>query len=198
MLVLAIHASGNGIAMALVDLGNTDKKASYVRVMERGQAKVIHTGLQVMFDQLHIEPRELSGLVVTQGPGSFTGIRAGLATAHGFSLALHIPVQAIDSFTANVPPTIKGPVWVALDTQRKDLFVCRWQFGALQDGHTMSIDAFIAKHGEEPLPIYGDSEIAIAAQDQKMLDPVSLALRFNPQNASQSLTPIYARAPQIG
>jgi tRNA threonylcarbamoyladenosine biosynthesis protein TsaB len=47
-----------------------------------------------------IEPGELDALVVGTGPGSFTSIRMGLATAHGLALALGLPVAGVSTLHA--------------------------------------------------------------------------------------------------
>ena len=63
-----------------------------------------------------IEPRELDGLVVGTGPGSFTGVRIGLATARGLALALDIPVAGVSTlhaFTGGQP---------VIDARRGEVF----------------------------------------------------------------------------
>jgi tRNA threonylcarbamoyladenosine biosynthesis protein TsaB len=47
-----------------------------------------------------IRPAELDALVVGTGPGSFTSIRIGLATARGLALALELPAAGISTFHA--------------------------------------------------------------------------------------------------
>jgi len=51
--------------------------------------------LERMLKSAGKSPEEISGVVVSQGPGSFTGIRVGLSFAKGISLALSVPVYPV-------------------------------------------------------------------------------------------------------
>jgi tRNA threonylcarbamoyl adenosine modification protein YeaZ len=64
--------------------------------------------------------RDLKGILTTCGPGSFTGVRTGLAVAQGLRLALKIPVYVISSLEALFLSTSFSP---SLSEQKKTVLV---------------------------------------------------------------------------
>ena len=72
--------------------------------------------------------RGFDAVVVTVGPGSFTGIRAALALGHGLAIGAGVPIfgvtsmAAIEAAWAPVPGAV---LWIAIDTRRGRVFLGR-------------------------------------------------------------------------
>jgi tRNA threonylcarbamoyladenosine biosynthesis protein TsaB len=73
-----------------------------------------------LLGQQGITPADLTGLVVSLGPGSFTGLRIGLSVAKGLALALHKPIVGVPTLDAVARPHMAQPlpVWAILQAGR--------------------------------------------------------------------------------
>ena len=114
MLILAFDTATEVATSALVDgaevLGERMSRA--VRVLEDVDALLRQAGAR---------PADLDALAVGTGPGSFTGVRIGLATARGLALALDLPaagVSTLAALAAGAPGAL--PV---IDAKRREVFV---------------------------------------------------------------------------
>lgn len=117
--ILALDTVSDSISVALIQKGNVI--AHQYQQMERGQGESLIPMIQNVFQKAHYDFKDLSKVAVSVGPGSFTGVRIGLATAKGIGLALNIPVVGITAFEA-AAFDIKGSFLVVLDTRRGDFF----------------------------------------------------------------------------
>ena len=79
--------------------------------------------VDALFRQGGVRPQQLEGIVVGIGPGSFTGVRMGIATARALSFALEVPVAGVSTLhalAAGAPDAL--PI---IDARRREVFVLR-------------------------------------------------------------------------
>ena len=114
MLILAFDTATDRATSALVDNGEV--------LGERvSRASTLLADVDALLRQAGAHPRDIGGLALGTGPGSFTGIRIGLAAARGLALALGVPaagVSTLDALAAGAPGAT--PV---IDAKRREVFV---------------------------------------------------------------------------
>src|SRR5690625_1758903 len=98
-MILAIDTSAGQCAAALLDAEGA--VLSYrAEKMQRGHAEALFPLLDRLFDDAGAEYSGVTGIAVCTGPGSFTGIRVGVAAARGLALGLGLVARGIDRFHA--------------------------------------------------------------------------------------------------
>src|ERR1700761_2687145 len=119
MKVLAFDCSGASCAAAV--LVGDRVAAQRFTAMERGQAEALLPMIDAVLREASLATTQLDLIVVTTGPGSFTGLRIGLAAGRGLSLASGIPALGVPSFDAIAVPEAETPLIIALDSKREEL-----------------------------------------------------------------------------
>lgn len=71
------------------------KQVGYITwLADRQLTKTIHKQIQEMLNKLSIDWNEISGIVVYEGPGSFTGLRIGISVTNALAFANQVPIVA--------------------------------------------------------------------------------------------------------
>lgn len=126
MRVLAIDTALAACAAAVLD---TDHGivASESLPMVRGHAETLIPLIARVMKQSDMTFRDLGRIAVTTGPGSFTGVRVGLAAARGFGVATGVPVVGVSTLAVYAAPYLasngKFPVVAAIDARHAHVFL---------------------------------------------------------------------------
>jgi tRNA threonylcarbamoyladenosine biosynthesis protein TsaB len=114
MLILAFDTATDVATSALVDDGEVlGERAS--------RAQTLLEDVDALLRQGGARPSDVDGLAVGVGPGSFTGVRVGLATARGLALALGVPAAGVSTLAA-LAAGAPGATPV-IDARRREVFV---------------------------------------------------------------------------
>src|SRR5215469_11183202 len=126
MRVLAIDTALAACAAAVLDTSD-GIVASETSPMVRGHAEALMPLIARVMKQSGLTFRDLDRIAVTIGPGSFTGVRVGLAAARGFGVATNVPVVGISTLSVYAAPYLAGngksPVVAAIDARHDHVFL---------------------------------------------------------------------------
>lgn len=115
----------------------------------REQAQFLIPEIQTVLAEQGIAPKELNEIRAMIGPGSFTGIRIGLAAAQGLAFGREIPLHGISNFDAYLQAykaqyaseTQSDYLLIALESYRQELFFQLWDLSKKQILATENISA---------------------------------------------------------
>lgn len=105
-----------------------------------------------MVAMLGVDLQEIDAIALSNGPGSFTGLRIGSATAKGLGLALHKPVLEIPTVDAMAYQCfgLPGMICPIMDARRSQVYngLYRFEdgnFQVLEEARALSVEALIAE-----------------------------------------------------
>ncbi|SOJ53567.1 tRNA threonylcarbamoyladenosine biosynthesis protein TsaB [Mycobacterium simulans] len=131
-IVLALDTSTPAVTAGIVgdDLGVL---AQRVTIDARAHAERLTPNVLAALADADLEMADLDAVVVGCGPGPFTGLRAGMATAAAYGHALGIPVYGVCSLDA-IGGQTSGDTLVVTDARRREIYWARYRDGVRTDG----------------------------------------------------------------
>src|SRR5436305_3274873 len=127
MRVLAIDTALEACSVAVFDTDRGGITASESVAMARGHAEAVMPLLARVMDLAEIEFAHLDRIAVTTGPGSFTGLRVGIAAARGIALAAGKPAIGLSTLAGLAAPYIAAddsmPVVAAIDAHHDNIYL---------------------------------------------------------------------------
>jgi len=203
MIILGLDTCLNACSVAVLDGDHVLARAS--EVMARGHQERLAPMAQAVMAQAGLPFDRLQRVGVTVGPGSFTGLRVGLAFAKGLAQALGVPavgVGTLEALAAGEP----GLAFAAIDARRDQVYLQGFEAGAplmapdvLSLGTAVARLAEIAAGRDFTLIGSGAALLAEAAPRARIVpaegvDPVAVA-RLAAARAAAPPRPLYLRAP---
>lgn len=125
-MILVIDTSGPVCAAGIFDAGGKVLVAAKSETLGKGHAERLIPMIDELLSESGLSLKDMTRVGVTVGPGSFTGIRVGVAAARGFALSLGIPAVGITTLQVVAEQVLEidppAPVVAAIDAGRAEIF----------------------------------------------------------------------------
>jgi tRNA threonylcarbamoyladenosine biosynthesis protein TsaB len=122
-IILNIETATKNCSVALAKEGKTIV-CKELATENFSHAEKLHVFIEQILVESDVQFSELNAIAVSQGPGSYTGLRIGVSSAKGFSYALNIPLIAVDTLQllAKQITIDKGIILPMIDARRMEVF----------------------------------------------------------------------------
>ena len=183
MKILAIESSGLVASCAIVT--EDTMLAEYTVNFKKTHSQTLLPMVDEIVSMVGIELKEIDAIAVSAGPGSFTGLRIGSATAKGLGLALGkpiIPVPTTQGIAANLYGA-EGIICPLMDARRNQVYIGLYRYNkdgfvVVENQMAVLVDEIIEKVNAlgEPVTYLGDGVEAFAdILEEKTTVPFSFA-----------------------
>jgi tRNA threonylcarbamoyl adenosine modification protein YeaZ len=154
-LILAIDTATPAVTAGVVQLADVQVLAERVTVDARAHAEQLTPNVLGALADAGLTVSDLNAVVVGCGPGPFTGLRVGMATAAAYGHALGIPVHGVCSLDA-IGVGTSGDALVVTDARRREVYWARYRDGVRVDGPAVNAPADVpgAAEGMARPPVY--------------------------------------------
>lgn len=122
-IILNIETATKNCSVALAKNGKTIT-CKELAAQNFSHAEKLHVFIEEILSENNIQFLDLSAVAVSQGPGSYTGLRIGVSSAKGLCYALNIPLIAIDTLQllAKQIKIENGIILPMIDARRMEVF----------------------------------------------------------------------------
>lgn len=186
LLVVDTCGEGGGVGVARVDGAVAALIASRVLPGRETQERLM-IALDEVLTEAGIAAAELDAIVVVHGPGSFTGVRIGLAAAKGLAEALGLRMIAVSRleslawrlFVDDPGGLQQATVQAWLDAGRGDVFVGRYRGTECLGEVMLPGTAAVAGIGDEPVVVM-EERLALLLPQAVVVEPVGVREALGP------------------
>lgn len=199
MNVLTIDTATPAVTAGVVrrdEDGTVHTLAERVTVDARAHAEQLTPNVLGAVSDAGITVADLGAVVVGCGPGPFTGLRVGMASAAAFAHALGVPVHGVCSLDA-IGVHTEGDVLVVTDARRREVYWARYRDGIRVDGPAVNAPADVALDSAAAVAGSPDHTalFALPRLDVVYPSPAGLVRAVTDWGDAQPLVPLYLRRP---
>jgi tRNA threonylcarbamoyl adenosine modification protein YeaZ len=185
--ILAYDCACEGASIALMHSGERFTH----RIEQSQQAGELVASIDALLQQHGVAYTDLACIVTTVGPGSFTGVRIGLAALHGFALVAQVPIKLVTTLAAaawQVAATPASPeaFYVALRAGKGEVYAQAFRVDGQQPQPTG--DIFLAPESKADW----DMPCLTHAPDAALLCTIA---EYLPSASLAQAVPVYIRPP---
>jgi tRNA threonylcarbamoyladenosine biosynthesis protein TsaB len=180
MRILAIDTSCGAASAAVMEGGGARALAVISRPMTRGHADALAPMVEEAMRGVEGGFPSLARIAVTTGPGSFTGIRIGLAMARAMGMALAIPVVGVSTLAAFAAPLLSVPrtgiIAAAIDARHGSVYFQLFEPSGrpLTPPRCDTLKECVRAIGAGPAWFAGDAATLLASEAQRAGLPYDL------------------------
>ena len=163
MIVLSMDSSSLVTTVAL--LKDEHLLGEFTLNFKREHSVILMEKIEMLLKDCNIDISEVDGFVVSKGPGSFTGLRIGMATVKGLSMGSNKPYLSISSLDALAYSLVNfdGIICPIMDALRDSVFTCMYkssngELSKIIDYSALSLDELVEvlQQKDEPVIFTGD------------------------------------------
>lgn len=173
MLILGVDTSGKDGSITLVEFEQGNVRTLEVVALEGGtfSAQLVPQ-ISDTLNRHRLTKRDVDGFAVVSGPGSFTGLRVGLAAIKGLAEVLQKPIAAVSLLEAVARASeLQGEVTAALDASRGEVYAADFQTSGAQTNishqQLLTLEEFVSANSDRQV-ITPDAKIADFIREKGM------------------------------
>ena len=165
--VLAVDTATKRLNLALLFGG--DRSVQSGEIVSRTHGQIIMKKIDDLFSSAALSIGDLEAIVVSLGPGSFTGLRIGLAAAKGMAVARNIPIVGVTMFevAADRIGRQSGVARIVIPSRKDEFYV-----GICRDGAVKDEDVAIMSESELAASIGADQVYTIGYAPEDFVSEV--------------------------
>lgn len=188
MKILALDSSGLVASVALVS--EEQVIGEYTINYKKTHSQTLLPMLDVMFQQLDMDVKEVDAIAISGGPGSFTGLRIGAATAKGLGLALDKPLIHIPTAEGMAYQMygVEGLICPIMDARRSQVYTGLYkykpEFQVVKEQMAVAMDELLIMLNEmgQPVTFLGDG---VPVHEKLIVDKLEVPFTFAPSFCSR-------------